>query len=69
LTLLPNEPIPLSTYISVSQVAISSALKVAMVSTSLSLGVARTIVSTLDNVLGMAVKGVVGQNDEGSSRG
>ncbi|KAF9141406.1 hypothetical protein BG015_001300 [Linnemannia schmuckeri] len=69
LTLLPNEPIPLSTYISVSQVAISSALKVAMVSTSLSLGVARTIVSTLDKVLGMAVKGVVGQNDEGSSPG
>ncbi|KAF8939196.1 hypothetical protein BGZ47_008264 [Haplosporangium gracile] len=69
LTLSPNEPIPLSTYISVSQVAISSALKVAMVSTSLSLGVARTIVSTLDKVLGMAVKGVVGQNDEGSSPG
>lgn len=40
-----------------------------MVSTSLSLGVARTIVSTLDKVLGMAVKGVVGQNDEGSSPG
>ncbi|KAF9293707.1 hypothetical protein BGZ88_004994 [Linnemannia elongata] len=69
LTLSSNEPIPLSTYISVSQVAISSALKVAMVSTSLSLGVARTIVSTLDKVLGMAVKGVVGQNDEGSSPG
>ncbi|KAG0214217.1 hypothetical protein BGX33_002351 [Mortierella sp. NVP41] len=69
LTLSPNQPIPLSTYISVSQVAISSALKVAMVSTSLSLGVARTIVSALDKVLGMAVKGVVGQNDEGSSPG
>ncbi|KAG0264807.1 hypothetical protein BGZ95_003521 [Linnemannia exigua] len=69
LTLSPNEPIPLSTYISVSQIAISSALKVAMVSTSLSLGVARTIVSTLDKVLGFAVKGVVGQNDEGSSQG
>ncbi|KAG9068344.1 hypothetical protein KI688_010612 [Linnemannia hyalina] len=69
LTLSPNEPIPLSTYISVSQVAISSALKVAMVSTSLSLSVARTIVSTLDKVLGMAVNGVVGQNDEGSSPG
>ncbi|KAF9923041.1 hypothetical protein FBU30_006857 [Linnemannia zychae] len=66
LTLSPNEPIPLSTYISVSQVAISSALKVAMVSTSLSLGVARTVVSTLDKILGMAVKGVVGQNNEGS---
>ncbi|KAF9903472.1 hypothetical protein EC991_003800 [Linnemannia zychae] len=69
LALSPNEPIPLSTYISVSQVAISSALKVAMVSTSLSLGVARTIVSSLDKILGMAVKGVVGQNDEGSSAG
>ncbi|KAF9134569.1 hypothetical protein BGX30_011896 [Mortierella sp. GBA39] len=69
LTLSPNEPIPLSTYISVSQVAISSALKVAMVSTSLSLSVARTIVSTLDKVLGMAVNGVVGRNDEGSSPG
>ncbi|KAG0376182.1 hypothetical protein BGX24_008175, partial [Mortierella sp. AD032] len=67
--LSPNEPIPLSTYISVSQIAISSALKVAMVSTSLSLGVARTIVSTLDKVLGFAVRGVVGQNDEGSSQG
>ncbi|KAF9133841.1 hypothetical protein BGW39_008752 [Mortierella sp. 14UC] len=69
MALSPNEPIPLSTYISVSQVAISSALKVAMVSTSLSLGIARTVVSTLDKVLGMAVKGVVGQNDEGSSAG
>ncbi|KAF9205674.1 hypothetical protein BGZ59_000334 [Podila verticillata] len=66
LVLKPNEPIPLSTYISISQVAISSALKVAMVSTSLSLGVARTIVSSLDKILNMAVRGVVGQNDPGS---
>ncbi|KAG0364512.1 hypothetical protein BGZ54_007423 [Gamsiella multidivaricata] len=66
MTLSTNPPIPLSTYISLSQVAISSALKVAMVSTSMSLGVARTIVSGLDTVLGYAVKGVVGQNDEGS---
>ncbi|KAI1305549.1 hypothetical protein EDD11_004934 [Mortierella claussenii] len=66
MTLSANPPIPLSTYISLSQVAISSALKVAMVSTSLSLGIARTIVSGVDKVLGMAVNGVVGQNDEGS---
>lgn len=66
LVLKPNEPIPLSTYISISQIAISSALKVAMVSTSLSLGVARKIVSSLDKILNMAVRGVVGQNDPGS---
>ncbi|KAG0039313.1 hypothetical protein BGZ82_008761 [Podila clonocystis] len=66
LVLKPNEPIPLSTYISLSQVAVSSALKVAMVSTSLSLGVARTIVSSLDKILSIAVRGVVGQNDPGS---
>ncbi|KAF9285191.1 hypothetical protein BGZ74_001544 [Mortierella antarctica] len=66
LVLKPNEPIPLSTYISLSQFAISSGLKVAMVSTSLSLGVARTIVSSLDKILNIAVRGVIGQNDPGS---
>ncbi|KAF9185356.1 hypothetical protein BGZ51_002692 [Haplosporangium sp. Z 767] len=66
MALSPNQPIPLGAYISLSQVAISSALKVAMVSTSMSLGIARTVVSGLDKVLGFAVKGVVGQNDEGS---
>ncbi|KAG9327226.1 hypothetical protein KVV02_002679 [Mortierella alpina] len=66
MTLSVNRPIPLSAYISLSQVAISSALKVAMISTSLSLGVARTIVSGIDKVLGIAVKSAVGQNDEGS---
>ncbi|KAF9960660.1 hypothetical protein BGZ72_006391 [Mortierella alpina] len=66
MTLSVNRPIPLSAYISLSQVAISSALKVAMISTSLSLGIARTIVSGIDKVLGVAVKGAVGQNDEGS---
>ncbi|KAG0197855.1 hypothetical protein BGX28_008643 [Mortierella sp. GBA30] len=61
-----SQPIPFSAYISLSQVAISSALKVAMISTSLSLGLARTIVSGIDKILGIAVKGAVGQNDEGS---
>ncbi|KAG0247752.1 hypothetical protein BG011_000983 [Mortierella polycephala] len=66
MTLSPQQPIPLGAYISISQVAISSVLKVAMISTSMSLGIARTIVSGLDKALGFAVKGVVGQNDEGS---
>ncbi|KAF9968307.1 hypothetical protein BGZ70_005123 [Mortierella alpina] len=66
MTLSVNRPIPLSAYISLSQVAISTALKVAMISTSLSLGIARTIVSGIDKVLGVAVKSAVGQNDEGS---
>ncbi|KAF9575704.1 hypothetical protein EC968_001894 [Mortierella alpina] len=66
MTLSVNQPIPLSAYISLSQVAISSALKVAMISTSLSLGLARTVVSGIDKVLGVAVKSAVGQNDEGS---
>ncbi|KAF9313169.1 hypothetical protein BG003_005521 [Podila horticola] len=37
-----------------------------MVSTSLSLSVARTIVSSLDKILNIAVRGVVGQIDSGS---
>lgn len=58
-----SPPIPLKAYVSLSHLAISSALKVAMVSTSMSLGVARTVVSGLDKALGFAVKGVTGQND------
>ncbi|KAF9112330.1 hypothetical protein BGX27_003539 [Mortierella sp. AM989] len=64
MTLSTNTPIPLSTYVSMSHIAISSALKVAMVSTSMTMGIARTIVTGLDKVLGGAVKNVTGQNDE-----
>jgi hypothetical protein len=63
MALTTNPPIPLSAYISLSHIALSSALKVAMVSTSMSLGVARTIVSGLDKAIGYAVQGVTGQND------
>jgi len=69
MTLSANPPIPLSAYIALSQVAISSALKVAMVSTSLSLGVARTIVSGIDKVLSMALNGLAGGGNKPGSRG
>ncbi|KAF9361601.1 hypothetical protein BGX26_001101 [Mortierella sp. AD094] len=64
MTLSSNPPIPLSTYISMSHIVISSALKVAMVSTSMTMGIARTIVTSLDKVLGGAVKTVTGQNED-----
>ncbi|KAF8963566.1 hypothetical protein BGZ46_000925 [Entomortierella lignicola] len=64
LTLSTIPPIPLSSYISMSHIAISSALKVAMVSTSMTMGVARTIVTSLDKLLGGAVKTVTGQNED-----
>ncbi|KAF9993891.1 hypothetical protein BGZ79_001390 [Entomortierella chlamydospora] len=64
MTLSANPPIPLSTYISMSHIAISSALKVAMVSTSMTLGIARTIVTGLDKVLGGAVKTVTKRNED-----
>ncbi|KAF9353601.1 hypothetical protein BGX34_011472 [Mortierella sp. NVP85] len=64
IALSDNPPIPLSAYVSLSHVAISTALKVAMVSTSMSLGVARTIVSGLDKAMGFAVKGVTGQAED-----
>ncbi|KAF9993295.1 hypothetical protein BGZ65_011208, partial [Modicella reniformis] len=57
-------PIPLSAYVSLSQTAISSVLKVAMFSTSMSLGLARNIVTGLDMALGFAVRGVTGQTEE-----
>ncbi|KAG0294627.1 hypothetical protein BGZ98_001709 [Dissophora globulifera] len=63
-TLSTSKPIPLSAYISVSQAAISSGLQVAKISTSMSLGIARTIVSSIDKILGFAVKGVTGQSGE-----
>ncbi|KAF9580185.1 hypothetical protein BGW38_003271 [Lunasporangiospora selenospora] len=58
------QSIPLSTYVAISQVAITSVLKVAMVSTSLSLGIARTVVSGVDKILNVAVKGVTGQSED-----
>ncbi|KAF9434672.1 hypothetical protein BGZ76_007620 [Entomortierella beljakovae] len=64
LTLSQIPPIPLKTYVSMSHIAISSALKVAMVSTSMTMGIARTIVSTLDKALGGVVKGVSRQQDD-----
>jgi len=64
MALSANPPIPISAYISLSHVAISTALKVAMVSTSMSLGVARTIVSGLDKAIGFTVKGVTGQAED-----
>ncbi|KAG0053234.1 hypothetical protein BGZ83_001472 [Gryganskiella cystojenkinii] len=64
-----SPPIPLSAYIALSQVAVSSALKVAMVSTSLSLGVARTIVSGIDKVLSLAMNSLVGGGNKSGSGG
>ncbi|KAG0233650.1 hypothetical protein BGW42_007323 [Actinomortierella wolfii] len=57
-----STPLPLSGYMAASQFAISSALKVAMLSTSFGLGIARTVVSGVDQALGKVVKTVTGEN-------